>query len=85
MARLRQLVETSPYFNVKDPPELQLRHDMMRAKLSGYIDKPAVVFNRYPPTDTDAAGALCAGHRRASSKAAPARSKTHSPSRCADP
>ena len=23
----------------------------MRAKLSGYLDKPAVVFNRYPPSD----------------------------------
>ena len=51
LARLRQLVETSPYYSVKDPPELQLRHDLMRAKLSGYLDKPAVVFNRYPPTD----------------------------------
>jgi predicted Zn-dependent protease len=51
LARLRKLVETSPYYNVKDPPELQLRHDLMRAKLSGYLDKPAVVFNRYPPTD----------------------------------
>ena len=50
-ARLRTLVETSPYYSVKDTPELQLRHDLMRAKLSGYLDKPAVVFNRYPPSD----------------------------------
>jgi len=48
LARLRQLVEQSPYFGVKDAPELQLRHDMMRAKLSGYIETPATVFNRYP-------------------------------------
>lgn len=51
LARLRQLVETSPYYNNVDPPELQLRHDMVRAKLSGYIEPPTVVFNRYPPSD----------------------------------
>lgn len=51
LARLRQLVETSPSFLVKDPPELQLRHDMMRAKLSGYTESPTTVFNRYPTTD----------------------------------
>jgi len=52
LARLRQLAESSAYFSAKDTPQMQLRHDMMRAKLSGYIDRPAVVFNRYPPTDT---------------------------------
>jgi predicted Zn-dependent protease len=51
LARLRKLVETSPYYTVKDSPELQLRHDLMRAKLSGYLEKPAVVYNRYPETD----------------------------------
>lgn len=51
LARLRQNAEASPYFGVTDPPELQLRHDLMRAKLSGYIDRPGVVFNRYPMTD----------------------------------
>jgi predicted Zn-dependent protease len=52
LARLRQLVETSPYYHNKDSPELQLRHDMMRAKLSGYMEAPSIVFNRYPVTDT---------------------------------
>lgn len=51
LARLRKLVETSPYYNVMDPPELQLRHDLMRAKLSGYLEKPQTVFNRYPASD----------------------------------
>lgn len=51
LARLKQLVETSPYYSVKDPPELQLRHDMVRAKISGYIEPPSVVFNRYPQSD----------------------------------
>jgi predicted Zn-dependent protease len=49
--RLRELVERSPYFGVKDPPELQARHDMMRAKMSGYLEAPGVVFKRYPPSD----------------------------------
>ena len=52
LARLRQLAEQSPYYGATDPPELRLRHDMMRAKLSGYIEAPSVVFNRYPVSDT---------------------------------
>jgi predicted Zn-dependent protease len=51
LARLRKLVEASPYYGAKDTPQLQLRHDLMRAKLSGYLEPPQVVFNRYPPTD----------------------------------
>lgn len=51
LARLRTLVEKSPYYGVKDTPELQLRHDLMRAKLSGYLEKPQTVFNRYPESD----------------------------------
>ncbi len=51
LARLRRNVEASPYFNKKDKPSLQLRHDLMRAKLSGFIESPAAVFNRYPPND----------------------------------
>jgi predicted Zn-dependent protease len=51
LARLSELAKSSPYFNRKDPPSLQLRHDLMRAKLSGYPEAPATVFNRYPPSD----------------------------------
>jgi predicted Zn-dependent protease len=51
LARLRQLAESSPYYDAKDPPQLQVRHDLMRAKLSGYLERPQVVFNRYPATD----------------------------------
>jgi predicted Zn-dependent protease len=51
LARLRELVESSPYYSVADQPALQLRHDMMRAKLSGYIEGPQTVFNRYPSSD----------------------------------
>ncbi len=51
LARLRELVEGSPYYANFDAPDLQLRHDMMRAKLSGYIEGPQTVFNRYPTSD----------------------------------
>ncbi|MFX5583163.1 hypothetical protein ABTE20_21390, partial [Acinetobacter baumannii] len=48
LARLRTLVEQSPYYGVKDSPALQLKHDLMRAKLSGYLESPAVINSRYP-------------------------------------
>ena len=51
LARLRELAESSPYYGEADTPDLQLRHDMMRAKLSGYIEGPQTVFNRYPASD----------------------------------
>jgi predicted Zn-dependent protease len=52
LAQLRNKVESSPNFAKKDDPGLQFRHDMMRAKIAGYLDRPGAVLNRYPPTDT---------------------------------
>jgi predicted Zn-dependent protease len=51
IAQLRERVSKSPYFETRDPPQLQLRHDMMRAKISGYLERTQVVFNRYPASD----------------------------------
>jgi predicted Zn-dependent protease len=51
MAALENLVHTK-YWDKKDPPELQFRHDMMRAKLYGYMDRPSEVLRRYPQSDT---------------------------------
>jgi predicted Zn-dependent protease len=51
LAQLRSLAEASPYFDVKDPPELQVRHDLVKAKLFGFLDEPETTFNRYPSTD----------------------------------
>jgi predicted Zn-dependent protease len=48
---LEQLAKASPYWNVKDPPALQLRHDLMRAKLSGYLESVDTVLRRYPLSD----------------------------------
>lgn len=59
--QLRELVQRSPHYDAKDSPQLQLRHDMMRAKLAGYLERPQVVFNRYPTSD----GSLPARYARA--------------------
>jgi predicted Zn-dependent protease len=55
VAALEVVAKTSPYWEKKDPPELQLRHDMMRAKLSGFIERPDTVLRRYPQSDTSLA------------------------------
>ena len=46
------MAKASPYWDQKDPPELQLRHDLMRAKLYGFLERPETVARRYPPGDT---------------------------------
>ena len=51
VAALEVLARASPYFDRKDAPELQMRHDMMRAKLSGFLDRPDTVARRYPLGD----------------------------------
>jgi predicted Zn-dependent protease len=51
LAALEVLAKASPYFNVKDSPELQLRHYLVRAKLFGFLDSPGTVLRRYPSTD----------------------------------
>lgn len=51
IANLRDLAKRSPYFGKRDSPALQARHDMMRAKLSGFLDNPQTVLNRYPNSD----------------------------------
>ena len=51
VATLETIAKQSPYWDRKDPPELQLRHDMMRAKLSGFLERADTVARRYPPND----------------------------------
>ena len=50
--QLKTQAQNSPHWSTKDSPALQLRHDMMRAKISGYLDRPQIVFNRFPASDT---------------------------------
>src|SRR5689334_1130774 len=51
VAALEVIAKASPYWDRKDPPELQLRHDLMRAKLSGFLERPDTVARRYPASD----------------------------------
>ena len=51
VAALETVAKASPYWDRKDSPELQLRHDMMRAKLSGFLERPDTIARRYPATD----------------------------------
>ena len=53
IAQLRDLAERSPYFNVKDSPQLQARHDLVRAKLMGFMNKnnASLVYRKYPEKD----------------------------------
>jgi len=55
VAALEGLAKASPYWDHKDPPALQARHDLMRAKLYGFIERPDGVARRYPPSDTSLA------------------------------
>ena len=51
VAQLRESVERGPYYNAKDTPELQLRHDLVRAKLRGFTTPATDVQRLYPATD----------------------------------
>ncbi len=52
VAALGDLARTSPNWNKADDPALQLRHDMMRAKISGFMERADTVARRYPMSDS---------------------------------
>ncbi|MGY8705251.1 M48 family metalloprotease [Bradyrhizobium sp. 18BD] len=51
VAALQEFASTSPYWDKKDDPALQLRHDMVRAKISAFMERPELVYRRYPQTN----------------------------------
>jgi predicted Zn-dependent protease len=55
VAALEGMARASPYWDHKDPPALQARHDLMRAKLYGFLERPDGVARRYPLSDTSLA------------------------------
>ncbi|MBV8418405.1 MAG: M48 family metalloprotease, partial [Hyphomicrobiales bacterium] len=55
VAALEGLAKSSPYWDHKDPPALQARHDLMRAKLYGFLERPEGVARHYPLSDTSLA------------------------------
>jgi len=48
VAALEGLARASPYWDKKDDPALQLRHDMVRAKVSAFMERQDTVYRRYP-------------------------------------
>jgi len=52
VAALEELARTSPYWDKKDDPALQARHDMIRAKFSAFMERMDTVYRRYPLSDT---------------------------------
>ena len=51
--RIRNLetsAKATPYFNKKDLPELTMRHELMQAKLTGFL-QPHLVYQKYPTSD----------------------------------
>ena len=52
ISSLQNIAEQSRFFGQKDPGALQLRHDLMRAKLSGFLEHRDTIARRYPRSDT---------------------------------
>ena len=48
IAALAEVARANPFWDKKDSPELQQRHDIVRAKLFGYLDQPDTLQRRYP-------------------------------------
>jgi predicted Zn-dependent protease len=48
VAALEELARSSPYWDKKDDPALQLRHDMVRAKISAFMERQDTFYRRYP-------------------------------------
>lgn len=61
VANLDAAGRQSPHFDRRDPPALQTRHDLARAKFVGFLESSETVYRRYPPHD----GSLAARYARA--------------------
>jgi predicted Zn-dependent protease len=48
---LQDIIKASPNLNKKDPPDLQLRHDLVRAKLVAFTWSSGRVATKYPASD----------------------------------
>jgi predicted Zn-dependent protease len=56
VAALEEIAHSSPYWDKKDDPALQARHDMVRAKISAFLERQDTVYRRYPLSDTSLPG-----------------------------
>jgi predicted Zn-dependent protease len=48
VAALEEMARSSPNWDKKDDQALQLRHDMVRAKISAFMERQDTVYRRYP-------------------------------------
>jgi predicted Zn-dependent protease len=48
VAALEEIAHSSPNWDKKDDPALQMRHDMVRAKISAFMERQDTVYRRYP-------------------------------------
>ena len=54
LERIRNLeleAKKSAFFDKEDSPQLMFRHQLMQAKLAGFMQSPQFVFQRYPSSD----------------------------------
>jgi predicted Zn-dependent protease len=51
ISRLEERYHADPAWDRRTDPALEERFQRVRAKLSGYVDNPQTVLNRYPPSD----------------------------------
>jgi predicted Zn-dependent protease len=76
IAQLQEIAQKSPYFNQKDSPQLQLRHDLVRAKIAAYTyqNNPQRIARQYSDNGLPAryARAIAAFHTGGYQAAAPA-------------
>lgn len=49
---LERMVKASPSYDKPDSQALLLRHQLMQAKLAGFLNSPAAVYRKYPTSDT---------------------------------
>ena len=55
LSNLETAAKASPTFTATDSPALQARHDLMRAKLVGFMGTPSEIARRYPLSDASLA------------------------------
>jgi predicted Zn-dependent protease len=49
---LEAAAKASPYFDKPDDPGMVLRFQLAKAKLTGFLESPQIVFQRYPSSNT---------------------------------
>jgi predicted Zn-dependent protease len=52
VAQLQDIVDASPYRDIKDSPQVTHTYEMVQAKLAGYVLPVQQALDRYPPSNT---------------------------------